>query len=133
MSKSALNAAGRSLAVDLRPRDIAVVLLHPGYVATPMTGDRGDVVAAVSAAGLFRRVIALNASASGSFIDYDGRQVPWQAYRQRVQQECDNNNNASRSRSACCRTTQEQSCASSETSLRVRSRSEIVGVSGNPR
>ena len=77
MSKSALNAAGRSLAVDLRPRDIAVVLLHPGYVATPMTGDRGDVVAAVSAAGLFRRIAALNASASGSFIDYDGRQVPW--------------------------------------------------------
>ena len=47
------------------------------YVATPMTGDRGDVVAAVSAGGLFRRVVALNASASGSFIDYDGRQVPW--------------------------------------------------------
>ena len=77
MSKSALNAAGRSLAVDLRPRDISVVLLHPGYVATPMTGDRGDVVAAVSAAGLFQRIASLNASASGSFIDYDGRQVPW--------------------------------------------------------
>ena len=77
MSKSALNAAGKSMAVDLRPQGIAVALLHPGYVATPMTGDRGDVVAAVSAAGLFRRVIALNASASGSFIDYDGRQVPW--------------------------------------------------------
>jgi NAD(P)-dependent dehydrogenase (short-subunit alcohol dehydrogenase family) len=77
MSKSALNAAGRSLAVDLRPRGLAVVLLHPGYVATPMTGDRGDVVAAVSAAGLFRRVVALNMSASGSFIDYGGRQVPW--------------------------------------------------------
>ena len=77
MSKSALNAAGRSLAVDLRPRGMSVVLLHPGYVATPMTGDRGDVVAAVSAAGLFRRVVVLNASTSGSFIDYDGRKVPW--------------------------------------------------------
>ncbi|KAH8061174.1 hypothetical protein JL722_4475 [Aureococcus anophagefferens] len=46
MSKSALNAAGKSMAVDLRPQGIAVALLHPGYVATPMTGDRGDLTAA---------------------------------------------------------------------------------------
>ncbi|HJW46126.1 MAG TPA: SDR family NAD(P)-dependent oxidoreductase, partial [Lysobacter sp.] len=30
-SKAAVNAIGKSLAQDLRPRGIAVVLLHPGY------------------------------------------------------------------------------------------------------
>ena len=34
MSKAALNMAGRSLAVDLKPKGIAVSILHPGLVAT---------------------------------------------------------------------------------------------------
>ena len=34
MSKAAVNAAGKSLALDLRARDIAVALLHPGWVRT---------------------------------------------------------------------------------------------------
>jgi NAD(P)-dependent dehydrogenase (short-subunit alcohol dehydrogenase family) len=38
MSKAALNAAGVSLAIDLKPRGIAVVILHPGFVRTEMTG-----------------------------------------------------------------------------------------------
>ena len=41
MSKTAVNMAGVSLAKDLEPHGIAVVLLHPGMVATDMTGRRG--------------------------------------------------------------------------------------------
>ena len=37
-SKAAVNAIGKSLAMDLAPRGIAVFLLHPGYVASDMTG-----------------------------------------------------------------------------------------------
>ena len=36
MSKVALNIAGKSLAVDLRPEGIAVAILHPGLVRTRM-------------------------------------------------------------------------------------------------
>ena len=36
MSKAALNIAGKSLAIDLKPRGIAVAILHPGLVATRM-------------------------------------------------------------------------------------------------
>ena len=36
MSKVALNMAGKSLAIDLEPRGIAVAILHPGLVCTRM-------------------------------------------------------------------------------------------------
>ena len=42
MSKAAVNMVGRSLAVDLAPKGIAVRLLHPGYVKTKMTGFNGN-------------------------------------------------------------------------------------------
>lgn len=34
MSKAALNIAGKSLALDLKPQGIAVCILHPGFVQT---------------------------------------------------------------------------------------------------
>lgn len=34
MSKAALQAAGKSLALDLKPRGVAVCILHPGFVKT---------------------------------------------------------------------------------------------------
>lgn len=39
MSKAALNAMGKSLALDLKPQGIAVCILHPGFVKTG-TNDR---------------------------------------------------------------------------------------------
>jgi len=77
MSKAALNAAGRSLAIDLAPRDIAVGLLHPGYVRTDMTGGRGDVEASEAAAMLVDRIDELNAANSGSFRHANGEELPW--------------------------------------------------------
>ena len=43
MSKAAVNMAGVSLAHDLKPRGIAVAILHPGAVRTDMTGHHGLV------------------------------------------------------------------------------------------
>jgi NAD(P)-dependent dehydrogenase (short-subunit alcohol dehydrogenase family) len=77
MSKAALNAAGRSLAIDLRPRGIAVALLHPGYVRTDMTGGGGDVEPDQAAANLLARLDALDLAASGSFLHANGEPLPW--------------------------------------------------------
>jgi NAD(P)-dependent dehydrogenase (short-subunit alcohol dehydrogenase family) len=77
MSKAALNAAGRSMAHDLAPRDVAVVLLHPGFVQTPMTGGRGDVDAATAARNLIARIDELKSAASGSFVHANGSALPW--------------------------------------------------------
>ncbi|KGM54592.1 short-chain dehydrogenase [Lysobacter arseniciresistens ZS79] len=76
-SKAAVNAIGKSLALDLRPRGIAVFLLHPGYVATDMVGGTGDVSPEQSAAQLVERLDGLALEDSGSFWHANGTPLPW--------------------------------------------------------
>ena len=76
MSKAALNAAAVSLARDLEPRGIAVFALHPGMVATEMTGGRG-IPAGESVDGLLERIDALTLADTGTFWHQDGRRLPW--------------------------------------------------------
>jgi len=76
MSKAAVNMAGVSLARDLRGRGIAVLLLHPGMVATEMTGGSGIPVQQ-SAANLIARIDSLGLEQSGSFHHADGQPLPW--------------------------------------------------------
>ena len=77
MSKAALNIAGKSLAVDLEPRGIAVVILHPGYVRTGMTGGMGLMDAPESAALLVERIEALSIETTGRFLHANGEELPW--------------------------------------------------------
>jgi NAD(P)-dependent dehydrogenase (short-subunit alcohol dehydrogenase family) len=76
-SKAAVNAIGKSLAVDLRPRGIAVYLLHPGYVATDMVGGNGDIQPEVAAQRLVKVVDGLDMDESGSFHHSNGSELPW--------------------------------------------------------
>jgi NAD(P)-dependent dehydrogenase (short-subunit alcohol dehydrogenase family) len=77
MSKAAVNAAGVSLARDLAPKEIAVALLHPGYVQTGMTNQHGNRTPAESAKGLIARMDALNLESSGTFWHAEGQELPW--------------------------------------------------------
>lgn len=77
MSKAALNAAAKSLAIDLAPHGIVVVLLHPGFVRTKMTGGRGDVEPAEAAARLLARIDEATTATSGRFLHADGTPLPW--------------------------------------------------------
>jgi NAD(P)-dependent dehydrogenase (short-subunit alcohol dehydrogenase family) len=77
MSKAALNAAGKSLAHDLKGRGIAVALLHPGFVRTEMTGGQGGVNADEAAAQLIERVSALRLETTGTFWHANGEILPW--------------------------------------------------------
>ncbi len=76
MSKVALNMAGRSLAVDLQPRGIAVAILHPGMVATRMVGFSG-IPPEQAAQGLLARIDALSLESSGRFWHANGEPLPW--------------------------------------------------------
>ena len=75
-SKSAANMVGMNLHHDLSPKGIAVILLHPGLVATDMTGGTG-VSAEDSARGLIARLDELSLATSGSFFHAEGYALPW--------------------------------------------------------
>lgn len=77
MSKAALNAAGRSLAHDLKAQGVAVVLLHPGYVRTDMTGGSGQVSSSEAARMLIERIENLTLEQTGSFWHANGEVLPW--------------------------------------------------------
>jgi NAD(P)-dependent dehydrogenase (short-subunit alcohol dehydrogenase family) len=77
MSKAALNAAGVSLARDLKARGIAVAILHPGYVRTDMTGKQGGIAPDEAAAQLIARIDALRLESSGTFWHANGEVLPW--------------------------------------------------------
>jgi len=77
MSKAAVNAAGMSLAHDLKGRGVAVALLHPGMVATEMTGKQG-IPPEEAARGVIARVDALTLATSGKFLHaITGEELPW--------------------------------------------------------
>jgi len=77
MSKAAVNAAGKSLSIDLKPMGIAVAILHPGWVRTDMTGHNGLIDTDESASGLLMRMEELNIDNSGSFWHSNGELLPW--------------------------------------------------------
>ena len=77
MSKAAVNAAGVSLARDLSGQGIAVALIHPGMVATDMTGKHG-IAPADAAAGVIARIDALTLETTGRFWHAGtGEELPW--------------------------------------------------------
>ena len=75
-SKAAANMVGMNLRHDLAPQGVAVALLHPGLVATEMTGGRG-VSPEASARGLIARMDELTIETSGSFWHAEGYTLPW--------------------------------------------------------
>jgi NAD(P)-dependent dehydrogenase (short-subunit alcohol dehydrogenase family) len=77
MSKAAVNAAGVSLARDLAGRGIAVLLVHPGMVATEMTGRNG-ISPAESVHGIIQRIDALTLETTGRFLHAGtSEELPW--------------------------------------------------------
>ena len=77
MSKCALNIAGKSMAVDFKPKGIAVALLHPGFVQTEMVNFGGEITAELSAGRLVERIDGLNINNSGTFWHSNGEVLPW--------------------------------------------------------
>ncbi|AIY64431.1 SDR family oxidoreductase [Pseudoalteromonas piratica] len=77
MSKAALNAASKSIAIELAARDISLAILHPGFVQTAMVGFAGDISPEVAASRLIERIYELNLSNTGTFWHSNGEVLPW--------------------------------------------------------
>jgi len=76
-SKAALNKFAQCLAVDLQPRGVAVIALHPGWVRTDMGGAGAPLAPRESVEAALATIDGLGADSSGSFLDYAGRRVAW--------------------------------------------------------
>ncbi|EWH11924.1 short-chain dehydrogenase/reductase SDR [Catenovulum agarivorans DS-2] len=76
-SKAALNAATKSLAIDLAEYDVKVVALHPGWVLTDMGGPNALINSETSVKGMRSVINKLTEKTSGSFVAYDGQPIPW--------------------------------------------------------
>lgn len=77
MSKAALNMAGKSMAIDLKSRQISVGIIHPGWVQTDMTGNTGHVTVEQSVTHIIERINQLNLENSGTFWHANGEILPW--------------------------------------------------------
>lgn len=76
-SKAALNAAMKGLSLELRPRGIGVLLLHPGWVRTRMGGPNAILTPRESVAGMRRVIAGFSLADTGRFFRYDGSPIPW--------------------------------------------------------
>jgi len=76
-SKAALNAAWRSLAIDLARESITAAVLHPGWVQTRMGGGSAPLTPEQSVGGMRQVIAGLTADRAGGFYNYDGAVIPW--------------------------------------------------------
>jgi NAD(P)-dependent dehydrogenase (short-subunit alcohol dehydrogenase family) len=74
MSKAALNALMRTMAVDYREQGLITAVLAPGWVQTDMGGKTAALTPEESVQGMLRVIDGLTMERSGRFFDYSGKE-----------------------------------------------------------
>lgn len=65
------------MSIDLKDRNIIVVAINPGWVQTDQGGPNAPLTPEESVTGVLNILDNLDASQSGSFLQYDGKIIPW--------------------------------------------------------
>ena len=76
-SKAAVNKVMRMISLELASDNIAVGLIHPGWVQTDMGGAQADITATESAAGIISVIEETNIENTGSFKKWNGETHAW--------------------------------------------------------
>lgn len=76
-SKSAVNSLMHGLSKDWASDGILVGIFHPGWVQTDMGGSSAPVKPEASVKGLRARIAELDVAKSGTYRDFENRQIPW--------------------------------------------------------
>ncbi len=67
----------KSLSVDLKPDNIIVLPLTPGWVQTDMGGDKAPLTAEQSVSSMLNVLEGITAEQSGVFTNYEGKVLLW--------------------------------------------------------
>ena len=76
-SKTAVNMVVKALSLELGPRGVICLSLHPGWVLTDMGGPHALITPDASITGLRRLIAQATPADNGRFFAYDGQEVPW--------------------------------------------------------
>lgn len=77
LSKSALNAATKSMSIDLKNDSILCVAIHPGWVKTDMGGSHAPLTVETACKQMVGTFTTLSEPHNGGFVQYDGKMLPW--------------------------------------------------------
>ena len=67
----------KCLSVELKPKDIGVLLLHPGWVQTELGGKNATLTPKHSVQAMRKVIERFSIEKTGEFIRYDGTLLPW--------------------------------------------------------
>ncbi len=76
-SKAAAHMVMKNLSIDLAPRGITAVAVHPGWVRTEIGGPEAPLSARESAVKLHQVLTSLTLKESGKLWSDDGQVLPW--------------------------------------------------------
>ena len=67
----------KCLSVELKSKNIGVLLLHPGWVQTKLGGQNASLTPEQSVRAMCKVVESFSLENTGEFIRYDGTLLPW--------------------------------------------------------
>ena len=76
-SKTSVNSAMRSAALDLKSEGFTVAVFHPGWVQTEMGGPNALIDVHTSVSSMLKQIDDLRPSETGSFLEWSGGHIGW--------------------------------------------------------